>query len=82
MGTVSIDLNSYKSKLESLSKMVDELSKFTWDNKTAVEYCEKVGIKVSNIVAANSGVPKKTIFSFILSPKVLYTYDNSFLSIL
>lgn len=54
MGTVSIDLNSYKSKLESLSKMVDELSKFTWDNKTAVEYCEKVGIKVSNIVTSQA----------------------------
>ena len=40
MGTVSIDLNSYKSKLESLSKMVDEISKYKWDNKTAVEYCE------------------------------------------
>lgn len=54
MGTVSIDLNSYKSKLESLSKMVDELSKYTWDNKTAVEYCEKVGIKVSNIVTSQA----------------------------
>lgn len=54
MGTVSIDLNSYKSKLESLSKMVDELSKYTWDNKTAVEYCEKVGIKVSTRVTSQA----------------------------
>ena len=54
MGTISIDLNSYQSKLESLAKMADELSKFTWNNKTAVEYCQKVGIKVSDIVTSQA----------------------------
>lgn len=50
MGKSNIDLESYKLKLELLAKMINDLSKITWDNKTAVEYCEKIGIKPSNIV--------------------------------
>ena len=73
MGTVSIDLNSYKSKLESLSKMVDELSKYTWDNKTAVEYCEKVGIKVSNIVTSQAVRLQSIYNSLNMLDCLLYT---------
>ena len=53
MGKINIDLDNYKLKLEALAKTADELSKFTWDNKTAIQYCEKAGIKVSDIIISS-----------------------------
>ena len=53
MGKINIDLDNYKLKLEALAKKADELSKFTWDNKTAIQYCEKAGIKVSDIIISS-----------------------------
>ena len=53
MGKINIDLDNYKLKLEALAKTADELSKFTWDNKTTIQYCEKAGIKVSDIIISS-----------------------------
>ena len=53
MGKINIDLDNYKLKLEALAKTADELSKFTWDNKIAIQYCEKAGIKVSDIIISS-----------------------------
>ena len=47
MEKITIDLDSYRSKLDSLGQLIDELSKIDWDSASAVKFCTKKGVDSS-----------------------------------